>query len=249
MIVIKNKIAIEKMRTAGKFLAEIMKELAFKIEPGVTTLQLDSWIEEEIKKFKMVPRSKGYNGFKHASCISLNEEVVHGIPSAKRFLKTGDLVKVDVVASWKDYCADITRSFCVGDVAPKTKKLAEVARLALDKGIDQVKQGNHLSDVSHAIQKEVEGNGFNVIRDFAGHGIGKRVHEEPEILNYGEPGKGPILREGMTLAIEPMIVTGKYEVYIDEDGWTVKTKDKSWAAHEEDTVLVTDGKPEILTAI
>ena len=247
MISIKNKQAILKMKTAGKLLAKILHDIKPMVKAGITTLQLDAWIEHEFKKNNLSPRTKGYKGYKHASCISLNDEVVHGIPSEKKVLKNGDIVKIDLVASWKGYCADITRCFLVGNVSEKIKDFVKTARNALDKGIEQAVAGNHLSDISHAIQKEVERNGYSVIRDLAGHGIGKNIHESPEILNYGEPGEGPILREGMTLAIEPMLTMGKYDIFVAKDGWTIKTVDKSLAAHEEDTVLITQNKPKVLT--
>jgi len=197
----------------------------------------------------MVSQSKGYMGYKHASCISLNDEVVHGVPSSKRLLKDGDLVKVDVCASLDGYCADMARMFVVGKPSQQVSHFINVARQALDKGIAQAKAGNRLSDISAAIQAEVEKHGFSVVRDFAGHGIGKTMHEDPEVLNFGKPGKGPLLRPGMTLAIEPMITMGTYDVYVTDDGWTVKTMDKSLAAHVEDTVAITQNEPLVLTRI
>ena len=247
MISIKNKQAVLKMKTAGKLLAKVLHDIKPLVKAGVTTLQLDAWIENEFRKNHLSPRTKGYKGYKHASCISLNDEVVHGVPSDKKVLKNGDIVKIDLVASWKGYCADTTRSFFVGEVPEKVRDFVRTARIALNKGIAKAVAGNHLSDISHAIQKEVERNGFSVVRDLAGHGIGKNIHEDPEVLNYGEPGEGPILREGMTLAIEPMITMGKYDIYVAKDGWTIKTVDKSLAAHEEDTVLITQNKPKVLT--
>jgi methionyl aminopeptidase len=247
MISIKNKQAILKMKTAGKLLAKVLHDIKPLVKAGVTTLQLDAWIENEFRKNHLGPRTKGYKGYKHVSCISLNDEVVHGVPSDKKVLKNGDIVKIDLVASWKGYCADTTRSFFVGEVPEKVRDFVRTARIALNKGIEKAVAGNYLSDISHAIQKEVERNGFSVVRDLAGHGIGKNIHEDPEVLNYGEPGEGPILREGMTLAIEPMITMGKYDIYVAKDGWTIKTVDKSLAAHEEDTVLITQNKPKVLT--
>lgn len=248
MIPIKNKIAIQKMETAGLFIAEIFELLKEKVVAGKTTLEINALIEKELKKRSLVSSTKGYKGYKFVSCISVNDEVVHGLPS-ERVLLDGDLVKVDICASWKGYCADSARCFFVGSPSAIVGKLAQVARSALDKGIAQARAGNKLTDISAAIQAEVESNGFAVVRDFAGHGIGKLMHEDPEILNYGKPGKGPVLRPGMTFAIEPMITQGSYAVYVAEDGWTVKTKDKSLAAHVEDTVLITEHEPRILTKI
>jgi methionyl aminopeptidase len=247
MITIKNKQAIAKMEQAGAFLATIFEKLALHVQPGVTTLALDTWIAEQLKAHELVSKMKGYRGYKHVSCISVNDEVVHGVPVATKTLQPGDLVTVDVCASWKDYCADMARVFFVGAGAPDKQKLADVAQLALNKGIAQARVGNRLSDISAAIQQEVEAHGFGVVRDFAGHGIGKRMHEDPEVLNYGKPGKGPLLQPGMALALEPMITAGHYAVYVTDDGWTVKTTDKSWAAHVEDTVIITSGEPLVVT--
>jgi methionyl aminopeptidase len=248
MITIKNKMSIQKMHTAGQVLAEILNSLTSILKPKVTTLEIDSWIEEQLKAKGLISEMKGYVGsYKHVSCISINDEVVHGIPSGFKILKEGDLVKVDVCASWQGYCADLARCFFVGNVSDETKKFVEVAQKALNKGIEKVRPGNRLSDISAAIQEEVERHGYGIVRDFAGHGIGKKMHEEPEILNYGKPGQGPILKPGMAFAIEPMITMGKFQVFVMEDGWTVKTVDKSLAAHVEDTVVVTEGDPYILT--
>lgn len=248
MITLKNKASIRKMEEAGQLLLQIFDGLEGVIKPGVTTGEVDAWIESQIVKFGLTSRTKGYRGYKHASCISVNDEVVHGVPSVQKSLKAGDLVKVDICASWKGYCADMARAFFVGGVVDEqAQKLVDVAKSALDKGIAMARPGNRVSDISAAIQQEVERYGFGVVRDFAGHGIGKMMHEDPEILNYGKPGMGPVLRPGMAFAIEPMITLGNYQVYITKDGWTVKTSDKSLAAHVEDTVVVTEGEPRILT--
>ncbi len=249
MITIKNKASIRKMEEAGRRLSSIFTELKTIVIAGMSTQQIDQIIEEKLRKLSLVSKSKGYCGYKHVSCISVNDVVVHGVPSEKDILKKGDLVTVDVCASWKGYCADMARSWFVesNGSSNKAKELVAVAYSALDKGIEKAVVGNRLSDISFAIQKEVESYGYGVVRDFAGHGIGKFMHEDPEILNYGKPGKGPILRPGMTFAIEPMITMGDYSVYIDSDGWTAKTKDGSLAAHVEDTIVITEGKPKILT--
>lgn len=247
MIVIKNKDSIRKMKKAGGLLVEIFDEIVSLIKPGVSTLELDIEIETRIIKKGLLSRTKGYMGYKHASCISINDEVVHGVPLAGKKLKDGDLVKIDVCASWRGYCADMARSFYVGAMPPDIKRLIVNAQRALNKGIEQARPGKKLGDISAAIQKEIEKDGFGVVRDFAGHGIGKKMHEEPEVLNYGDAGKGPTLRAGMALAIEPMITMGKYDVFIADDGWTVKTVDKSLAAHIEDTIVVTNSEPKVLT--
>ncbi|BDC34339.1 methionine aminopeptidase [Candidatus Dependentiae bacterium Noda2021] len=247
MITIKNKDSIEKMSRAGSLLLEVFDAIKPIIKPGISTEAIDTFIEDELKKRDLVSKCKGYHGYRHVSCISVNDVVVHGVPSPNTLLKNGDLVKVDICVSWNGYCADMARPYVVGVVSDATKKFIAVAQQALDRGIEKARAGNHLTDISAAIQKEVESNGYGVVRDFAGHGIGKQMHEDPEILNYGKPGKGPILRPGMTFAIEPMITFGKYDVFITDDGWTVKTSDKSLAMHVEDTVLITDSDPVILT--
>ena len=248
MIHIKNKLAIQKMAHAGAALSDIFVSMEQLIKPGVSTAEIDTWIEAQLQVKDLKSSVKGYMGYQHVSCISVNEVVVHGVPSANCFLKLGDLVKVDVCASWNGYCADMARSFFVGQPTEQARALVEVAQRALARGIDQARVGNRLSDISAAIQEEVEKHGFGIVRDFAGHGIGKNMHEAPEIVNYGKPGKGPLLREGMTFAIEPMITAGKYNVYIANDGWTVKTVDHSLAAHVEDTIAITQAGPIVLTS-
>lgn len=247
MITIKNKLSIQKMHYAGQELAEVLNGIKEIIVPGVSTLELDAWIDKELKKRSLISQSKGYKGYKHVSCISVNDEVVHGVPNAEKVIKEGDLVKVDICASWKGYCADAARCYVVGKPPMEVQKLIEVAQSALNKGIEKAVPGNRLSDISASIQEEIEKHGFGVVRDFAGHGIGKSMHEAPEILNYGKAGHGPFLRPGMTFAIEPMITMGGYQVYVTEDGWTVKTKDKSLSAHVEDTIVITEQGPQILT--
>jgi methionyl aminopeptidase len=247
MIHIKDNIAIQKMAQAGKRISELLEEVTSIIAPGVSTAAIDEWIDKKLQEKKLVSSTKGYMGYKHASCIAVNDEVVHGVPRVTCILKAGDVVKIDVCASWDGYCADMARSFFVGESSEEAKKLVDVAKRALDKGIEKARVGNKLSDISAAIQEEVEKHGFGVVRDFAGHGIGKNMHEEPEILNYGKAGRGPVLKEGMTFAIEPMITLGNYATYIASDGWTVKTVDGSLAAHVEDTIAITKGDPMILT--
>ena len=248
MISIKNKLAIEKMSTAGKKLATILDQIVAELRPGVRTAELDAWIGNKLKQEGLVSMSKGYHGYKHVSCVSVNDEVVHGIPGPK-VIKGGDLVKIDVCASWQGYCADMARCYFIEKAPADLEKLVDVAQKALNKGIERARAGNRVSDISAAIQEEIELHGFGIVRTFAGHGIGKQMHEEPEILNYGKPGRGAVLRPGMTLAIEPMITTGSHDVYVEQDGWTVRTKDKGYAAHVEDTVLITESAPKILTRL
>ena len=246
MIVIKNKSSIKKMEEAGSLLSGMFDGLGSIIQAGVATADVDTWIAAELKKRGLLSRMKGYMGYGYVSCISLNNEVVHGVPSAKQ-LKDGDFLTVDVCASYKGYCADMARQFFVGTPSADAKRLAEVAEKSLKAGIAKARVGNRLTDISAAIQQVVEQAGFGVVRDFAGHGIGKQMHEDPEILNYGVPGQGPVLCAGMAFAIEPMITAGHYAVRIAADGWTVCTKDNSLAAHVEDTVVITDNGPKVVT--
>ncbi|OGB97994.1 type I methionyl aminopeptidase [candidate division TM6 bacterium RIFCSPHIGHO2_12_FULL_36_22] len=251
MIVIKNKNALAKMRQAGEKLSPIVEIACREIaQPGVSTAAVDAWIEKELRKAGMTSKAKGYKGYKHVSCISVNDVIVHGVPSENVILKPGDLVTIDVCAAWNEYCADMARCFFVGGVyTDQAKRFSDTAQRALDIGIKQMVPGKRLSDISAAIQQEVEQHGFGVIRDFAGHGIGKRMHEEPEVVNYGKPGEGPVLLPGMVFAIEPMISLGDYKVRIAKDGWTAHTADGSLAAHVEDTVVITEQGPQILTRL
>ena len=250
MITIKNKMAIEKMATAGRILAQMFLEIPDIIKPGISTLEIDSWISKKLQENKMISKTKGYKTYNHSSCISINEEVVHGVPQDSKKIKKGDLVKVDVCASYSGYCADMTRCFFVGTPpSDSAKKLVDVAYESLDAGINLMCPGNFLTDISAAIQQVVEKNGFGVVRDFAGHGIGKSMHEDPEILNYGKPGRGIKLLPGMTFALEPMITMGSYKIIVENDGWTARTVDKSLAAHVEDTILITENGPQILTRL
>lgn len=247
MIIIKNKLAIEKMKTAGKILAEIMNDVKEHIVPGKNSLEIDAFIEKKIIKAGLKPECKGYAGYKFATCISLNEVIVHGQPSKNIILKSGDFVKIDVVGSYMGYCADIARYFFIEPVNIEVKKIALAAQISLDKALDKAIVGNKLFDISACIQEHVEKEGFSVIRDFAGHGIGKIIHEAPDIPNYGFAGTGPVLREGMSLAIEPMIAQFDYKVNILKDGWTAVTADGGLAAHVEDTVVITDNGPLVIT--
>lgn len=249
MIGIKSRTAIEKMRCAGKLLAEIMENVSEYVVEGVSTFEIDNYIEQCMKQGGLKPVCKGYGGYQYATCISLNDVVVHGIPSKDIILKSGDFVKIDVVGAYKGYCADIARYFFVGQCSDEVKRIAKTAHVALEKAITMAKVGNKVSDISACIQKEVESSFFNVVRKFAGHGIGKNIHEDPDIPNFVTPGFSPILQEGMTLAIEPMITQGSFEIEIMNDGWTAKTLDGGLAAHVEDTVLITKNGPEILTRL
>lgn len=235
------------MREAGKVTGYILKELEQFMKPGVATIEIDRYVEKTVKEYGMTAAEKGYCGYPASVCVSINDEVVHGIPSKKRILQDGDIVSVDLVVENKGYMADAARTYGVGTISPQAARLIETAERAFYEGIKYAKEGFRLSDVSHAIQSVVEGEGFGVIRDFVGHGIGREMHEDPQIPNFGKAGKGPRLQRGMTLAIEPMICEGDWEVDVLLDDWTAVTVDGGLAAHYENTVVITDGEPELLT--
>lgn len=235
------------MQKAGRVVAIVLNELETAIKPGITTKELDEIAESTILKMNSVPAFKGYGGFPASICTSVNDEVVHGIPG-KRVLQQGDIVSIDVGAFYEGYCGDAARTFAVGEISPIAQKLLQVTKEALKQGVTMAKVGNRLSDIGHAIQTHVEANGFSVVRQYVGHGIGRKMHEEPQVPNYGLPGRGPRLKAGMALAIEPMVNTGQFPVKILGDNWTVVTQDGSLSAHFEDTVFITDGGNEVLTA-
>ena len=235
------------MREAGKVTALILAELGNVIKPGISTLDIDRFVEKVVKEHHMTAAEKGYCGYPANVCVSVNEEVVHGIPSRKRLLREGDIVSVDLVVEHKGYMADAARTYAVGRMSEEASRLIETAEKAFFNGIGFAREGCRLSDISHAIQTTVESAGFGVIRDFVGHGIGSEMHEDPQIPNYGRPGRGPRLQRGMTLAIEPMITQGSYEIDVLADDWTAVTIDGGLAAHYENTVVITDGEPELLT--
>ena len=247
MIIIKSKQEIGLMREAGKVTGHILNELNEMIKPGISTMDIDRFVEKTVKEYGMRAAEKGYCGYPASVCTSVNEEVVHGIPSRKRILREGDIVSVDLVVEHRGYMADAARTYAVGEISPEANHLIETAEEAFWKGMEFARVGFRLSDISHAVQTAVEGEGFGVIRDFVGHGIGSSMHEDPQIPNYGKPGKGPRLQAGMTLAIEPMICQGSYEVDVLLDDWTAVTVDGGLAAHYENTVVITDGEPELLT--
>lgn len=248
MIIIKSQRELELMRKAGKITALALEEIEKHIKPGITTLELNKIAEEFILSQNATPTFKGYQGFPAAICTSVNEEVVHGIPGLK-ILKDGDIISVDVGAEFEGYNGDAARTFPVGNVKSDAMHLIEVTKQSFFEGIAYAKPGYRLSDISNAVQRYVESHNFSVVRDYVGHGIGQKMHEDPQIPNFGPPGKGPRLRRGMTLAIEPMVNMGGYEVYTLENNWTVVTKDGSLSAHYENTIAITDGEPEILTMI
>lgn len=235
------------MRESGKVTGFILNALADLIKPGMSTMDIDRFVEETILKHKMIPSFKGYGGFPGSACVSINEEVVHGIPDEKRIIQEGDIVSVDVGSTHRGYVSDAARTYSVGKVSDEAIKLIEATEASFFAGIEFAKEGYRLSDISHAIQEKAEGEGFSVIRDFVGHGVGRDMHEDPQIPNYGKAGKGPRLVSGMVFAIEPMLCQGTYEVETLLNNWTVVTEDGKLSAHYENTVVITDGEPELLT--
>jgi methionyl aminopeptidase len=248
MIIFKTPLEIQLMKEAGRIVAETHLELQKAIAPGITTAELDLIAEKYIRAQGATPAFKGYHGFPASICASINEELVHGIPGLRK-LKSGDIISIDVGAEYNGYYGDAAVTLPVGEILPEAQKLLQVTQEALRKGIEQAVINNRLSDISHAIQKFVEENGFSVVRDYVGHGIGRQMHEDPQVPNFGKPGFGPKLKPGMVLAIEPMVNMGTYEVYTLQDNWTVVTNDKKLCAHFEHTVAITEEGPEILTKI
>ena len=246
-VTIKSPREIELMREAGRILAKTHEELAKNLRPGMSTWDIDHMGEEIIRSYGCIPSFKNYNGYPASICVSVNDEVVHGIPHKEHFLDEGDIVSLDAGVIYKGYHSDAARTYGIGEIDDDAKKLIEVTRQSFFEGIKFAKAGNHLNDISAAIQKYAESFGFGVVRDLVGHGIGSHLHEDPEIPNFARKRKGILLQPGMTLAIEPMITEGSYEVVWLDDDWTVMTEDGGWAAHDENTILITEGEPEILS--
>lgn len=247
MIVIKSKREIELMREPCKVTAELLKDLESYIEPGRTTMDISEFVEKRIESHGMKPTFKGYGGFPAAACVSVNEEVIHGIPSKARALKEGDIVSIDVGATFKGYNSDAARTYPVGAISAEDQKLIDVTRQSFFEGIKYAMEGYRIGDIGHAVQQYAESFGMGVIRDYTGHGTGSKLHEDPFIPNYGKAGKGAKIERNMTLAIEPMLALGTYEVRVLGNEWTVVTTDGRKSAHYENTILVTDGEPEIMT--
>ena len=248
MILLKSLQEIAKMEEANRIVAEILEGVKEKVKPGVETRELDELAEDLCRQHKVQPAFKGYRGYPRSICVSVNEEVVHGIPGPRR-LKAGDLVSLDFGVKYDGYYGDAAISVGVGEVDPKARALMAVTEQSLYAGIAEVKAGNHLSDISHAVQTVVEEAGFGVIREFVGHGIGRSLHEDPQIPNFGPPHRGPALQVGMTFAIEPMTSMGSWQVRILKDGWTAVTQDGSWAAHFEHSVALTENGVLILSRL
>ncbi len=246
-VTIKSQREINLMREAGKILAITHEALAKALKPGISTWEIDRLGEEIIRSYGCVPSFKNYQGYPASICISVNDEVVHGIPSKKRILKEGDIVSLDAGVIYKGYHTDAARTHGVGEISPEATQLIEVTKQCFFEGIKYAKSGNHLNDVSSAIQAYAESFGYGVVRDLVGHGIGNHLHEDPEVPNFARRKKGIRLQPGMTLAIEPMINAGKLDVRWLDDDWTVITKDGSLSAHYENTILITEEEPEILS--
>ncbi len=247
MIILKNDNEIRKMKEAGRIVEEALRLMEANIRPGISTFHLDRIAEEFITKQGAVPSFKGYGGFPGSICASVNDVVIHGIPSKEVILKEGDIISVDMGALKDHYHGDAARTFMVGEVSQTAKDLIRVTEESFFRGLEAFRAGNRLGDISSAIETHITAAGFGIVRDFVGHGIGRNLHEQPNVPNYGRPGLGPVLREGMVLAIEPMVNVGSYEVKVLKDNWTVKTRDGSLSAHYENTVALTEQGPQLLT--
>lgn len=247
--VLKSEAEIEIMAEANRIVAQTLAMLRERIKPGVTTAQLDAWAEEYARECEAVPAFKGYRGFPGNLCVSVNEQVVHGIPSRKVVLHSGDIVSIDFGVKWRGFFGDAAITVPVGTVSPQVAELIKVTRESLDRAIDQMKVGNRINDISRAVQDHVEGQGFAVVRQFVGHGIGSQLHEPPEIPNYVRSNGSPRLVAGMVLAIEPMVNLGTSAVKVLSDGWTVITADRKYSAHFEHSVAVTENGPRILSTL
>ena len=246
-ITIKSEREIELMTEAGRILGIVHKELEKALKPGMSTLDIDALGEEVIRSYGCEPSFLNYNGYPASICVSVNDEIVHGIPSAKHLIKEGDIVSLDAGVIYKGYHSDAARTHAVGEIRPDLQKLIDVTRESFFEGIKFAKEGNHLYDISRAIGDYAESFGYGVVRELCGHGIGREMHEDPSVPNFGAPGHGVRLRRGMTICIEPMITAGSYNVKTLRDGWTVVTTDGSLCSHYEHTILITDGEPELLS--
>ncbi|MDR0271376.1 type I methionyl aminopeptidase [Paenibacillus sp.] len=247
MITIKTKSQIALMKEAGAILAACHREIKKLIEPGITTIEVDRFAEKFIRKAGATPEQKGYNGFPYATCTSVNDVICHGFPG-KYVLKDGDIITVDMVVNLNGWLADSAWSYTVGNVSEQAQRLLDVTKESMYKGIEKAVIGNRIGDISHAIQVFAEAEGFSVVREFIGHGIGKDMHEEPQVPHYGPPNVGPRLKEGMVITIEPMLNTGTFRSKMDSDGWTARTMDGGLSAQYEHTLAITADGPEILTA-
>lgn len=245
-IIIKSDEEIAIMRHAGSVVARTLRRLVEELRPGLVVKELDKIVRREFEKHKVIPTFLGYHGYPATVCVSVNDEIVHGIPG-KRVIEDGDVVSLDLGCTYEGFVADSALTVIVGAPRPGTERLVDVTRESLDEGIRQARPGNRLGAISHAIQTYVESRGFGVVREYVGHGVGRQMHEEPQVPNYGPPDRGPLLKKGMVLALEPMVTMGDWRTRQMEDNWTVKTVDGSLAAHFEHTIAITDGEPRVLT--
>jgi methionyl aminopeptidase len=246
-ISIKSEKEIELMRESGKILANVLEEIIEFVKPGISTLDIDKKCAEIIKGYGCIPSFLNYNGYPATICTSVNSEVVHGIPNKNRILHNGDIISLDCGVIYQGWQSDAARTIGIGEISPEAKRLIEVTEQSFYEGIKFAKEGHHLHEISAAIQNYVEAHGYSVVRDLVGHGIGRNMHEEPQIPNFAQKRRGPLLQAGMTLAIEPMVNEGRYDVYWEDDDWTVVTDDGSLSSHYENTVLITKGEPELFT--
>lgn len=247
MIITKSPREIALMKEAGRVVGLVFQKLEAAIKPGITTLEIDEIVESTMLENGCIPAEKGYYGYPASACVSVNDTLIHGIPSQKIIVREGDIVSVDIVATYKGYSADACRTFKVGTLTERAHRIVDVTKEAFFEAMKVIRPGAHLGDISASIQKYVESHGYNVVREYTGHGIGAHMHEDPAIPNYGKEGTGPILAPGMTLAIEPMVLEGRKDVRVLGDGWTVKSKDGKLTAHYENTVVVTEDGYEIIT--
>jgi len=247
MIYLKSSDEIELMAEAGRVCGSILYEIGDLIQPGISTLDIDMYVADAFREAGMTAAFLGYRGFPASTCVSVNEEVVHGIPEADRKLAEGDIVGIDIAAIWKGYVGDAARTYTVGEVSDTARHLIDTCKQSFFDGLKMCREGGRLTDIGNAIQKRTESQGFSVVRDYVGHGIGKDMHEDPQIRNYGDPGRGPKLMKGMALAIEPMINEGTYKTEVQDNDWTVVTRDGKLSAHYENTVVITEGEPLVLT--
>lgn len=247
MIELKNNVAIKLMEKAGEILRDTLAEVEKHIKPGVTTKELDTIAEQYILSQGGTPTEKGYMGYPASICASVNDVIVHGIPSEDIVLKEGDIISIDCVVCYKGYNADAARTFPVGKISPEKQRLIKICQECFFKGIEKAIAGNKIGDISYAIQKHAESNGYSVIRELSGHGIGREMHEDPDVPNYGVKGFGPIIKEGLAIAVEPMISMGKRNVIFEKDGWTCRMKDGNPSAHYENTIIITREGVKIIT--
>lgn len=247
MIQLKKQNEIKLMKISGKVVGQILHDLAGFVKPGISTMDIDKYVEDRIRSENMYPTFLGYNGFPGSACVSINDEIVHGIPSEDRILRDGDIVSIDIGATYEGWISDAARTYPVGDISDDAAKLIDICKDSFFAGLKCCTEKNKLSDIGNAVQKVAEGAGFSVVRDFVGHGVGTKLHEDPQIPNYGKAGRGPKLLSGMVLAIEPMINEGSYEAEVQQNNWTTVTIDGKLSAHYENTVVITDGEPEVIT--